>query len=361
MRAKFNGIGSAFLFTMILLLSWEQYVNAEDQAEKAEIFLTNNTSLSVIVTVEPIGMLFNDLFEYSLHSSSSDALFPNRPIIGIQVTVPAGHQVYPVVNHIGTHDPYSSGGLLSTEEHIGYAQYRLTISGWGYVTVDFSDSDYPDLYSSLSLDRDIWLTLEPGFQDNTLYWRADPQNRLALTPNEDIVEIWDQTRIGGPSKIQNRTGFKISSGEGIPLDGSDEPVTHITPGKLFVNLEVQANAIVLSGKSFIIQEPGTQILFSPNKKLTVDGTLTAHGTSANPIVFTANGTSWNGIYFASGSSPAGWVLSSNPTRMLSLSRRQRDTECFSLCAPRLCEIVQTRHGHAEAQCRVATARLGRYI
>jgi hypothetical protein len=137
-------------------------------AEKAEIFLTNNTTSSVSVNVTPIGMIFNDKLEYSLNSSSSHLHFPNKPITGITIDdVDAGYDLYPVVNHIGTLEFYDSSGILSTEKHIGYGRYHVSISGWGYVDVDFSDFDYPVPYSSMGLDRDVWLRLEAN---GDLYW-----------------------------------------------------------------------------------------------------------------------------------------------------------------------------------------------
>jgi len=100
---------------------------------------------------------------------------------------------------------------------------------------------------------------------------------------------------------QNKNGFKLMAGTILPQDGSDAVVTHITPGKLFVNLAVQADATVLSGKTFTV-EAGNTVTFDNNKKLTVNGTLDVNGTTANPVTFTASGTSWSGLYFASGSS-----------------------------------------------------------
>ncbi|RMD62539.1 hypothetical protein D6833_06770 [Candidatus Parcubacteria bacterium] len=155
-------------------------------AEKAEIFFTNNTSNPIDITVSPVGMIFNDLFEYSLFSDSSHPNFKNKNIAGIVVSVDAGHQLYPVVDHIGSKDPYGPDGLLSTEDHIGYGRYRLTIEGWGYVDVDFSDFNYP--YNDLN--NDIFLRMEETGnpqQPYAVYWEGNPD--LLLTPNQDLIQI----------------------------------------------------------------------------------------------------------------------------------------------------------------------------
>jgi len=379
-------------------------------------------------------MLFNDDKVYSLFGSQSGNA-PGEPITGVKKNVNSGTVGY-IVNHISSSIPSPPPPL--DHRHVGYGKYKLTVVEWGHIFVDFSDANYG--YSSGdSRINDIILE----YDGDTLLWASNtaPGNEYQLSPGETI-EIWDQTRVGNGSGPQNKNGFKLMAGTILPQDGSDAVVTHITPGKLFVNLEVQADATVLSGKTFTV-EAGNTVTFDNNKKLTVNGTLDVNGTTANPVTFTASGTSWNGLYFASGSSgtlshctmdklsggwgsgaitisnsspsftdctidvlpgsyvygvsasgsgsspinpifyqstirsasgpalyasgsagyisvhdseiiqnsgnpalraagsssPAGRVLSSNPTRMLSLSRRQQDTEFFSLCAPRLCEML----------------------
>jgi len=287
----------AALFSMVAPLRSQVIL-----AEYAEIFLTNNTTSDVSVTVAPIGMIFNDKREYSLTSSSSHEDFPNKPITGItDVGVSEGFQLYPVVNHIGTLESYS-GGFLSTEDHIGYGKYRVIVTGWGYVDVDFSDFDYP--YAS-GLNNDIFLRLEPS---DRLYWEGGPD--YLLTPNQDLIQIWDQTDIGGSIKNQNKDGFKI------PNISESNPATniplgnHTDRGKLFVNADVLSNVTIINditvanGAWLKIQQPGTQVKFNSGKKLTIDGKITAQGTTANRITFTRNGVSgnWGGIKINSGSS-----------------------------------------------------------
>jgi len=270
-----------------------------NDTKKHELFLVNQQNpASVQVTVEAIGMVFDSFKIYSNKASEAHTRSEVRgdPITGMVVTVLANGLGY-IANHVNTSTPTEP---IIPDRHIGYGKYKVTIGSWGSIYVDFTDANYGYSSSDGGIS-DIILK----FNGDELLWSdtiTSGGTEATLSPN-DTIELWDQTRIGRPSNPRNKNGFRIESPNNtIPLDEPDAVVTHITPGNLFVNLEVQASAIVLSGKSFIIQEPGTQILFSPNKKLTVDGTLTAHGTSANPIVFTANGTSWNGIYFASGSS-----------------------------------------------------------
>jgi len=112
----------------------------------------------------------------------------------------------------------------------------LTVQGWGYIYVDFSDADYG--YSSGdSRINDIILE----YDGDTLLWASNtaPGNEYQLSPGETI-EIWDQTRVGNGSGPQNKNGFK-----------------------LFVNLAVQADATMLSGKTFTV-EAGNTVTFDNN-------------------------------------------------------------------------------------------------
>jgi len=66
---------------------------------------------------------------------------------------------------------------------------------------------------------------------------------------------------------------------------------------------VLSNTTINSGVSVTVPSNG-DIVFANNTSLTVNGTLTANGTSANHIMFDRSGSSgtWNGIVFNSGSS-----------------------------------------------------------
>jgi len=281
-----------------LALSVSSTLAEEPLVANVEIFLKNNTSRTINVQIEPIGMIFNDLLEYSLTSSSQHPNYPNKNITGINIDVPPTMNViFPIVNHIATPQSLENQpGITQNhkDNHIGFGRYRVYIERfnsptWGYVDVDFTDADY----SYSNLNNDIFLRIEESGSSYALYWEGNPD--FLLTPNQDLIEIWNQTRIGSGSKTQNTAGFKIVGNVNIPMG------SHITPGNLFVNLEIQADATVLSGKTFTV-EAGNTVTFDNNKKLTVNGTLDVNGTTANPVTFTASGTSWNGIYFASGSS-----------------------------------------------------------
>ncbi|MCI0551744.1 MAG: T9SS type A sorting domain-containing protein [Anaerolineae bacterium] len=333
-------IKMVFIFSAITVLSittTQKTAYEEVLAEKVEIFLTNNSGVTKGLSVKPIGMIFNDKFEYSLIVSSSHPDFAGKPVTGIEINVPTGiqGQQYGIVNHIGTVEPITDPKYKNT--HIGYGRYRVDISGWGYVDVDFSDSDYPFSYPSYGLDRDIWLILQ---SDGNLYWNGAID--YLIPPNADLLKIWDQSRITNPpkSKPQNKNGFVI------PNISEPAPYTNIpldyegALDKLYVKATVQGNVTVTndisveSGATFTFNVPGTQVKFNSGKKLTVKGTLIAQGTSANPITFTRNGSSgtWGGIRYLSSGSSAGLLRNctiSNADIAVYIDRRSPQIEtCF---------------------------------
>jgi murein DD-endopeptidase MepM/ murein hydrolase activator NlpD len=70
------------------------------------------------------------------------------------------------------------------------------------------------------------------------------------------------------------------------------------------NIELTGYVTVNSGVTLTVNS-GAQIRFAPGKKLTINGTLIANGTIANPIVFTSLNASpspgdWQGIRFTNG-------------------------------------------------------------
>ncbi len=257
-------------------------LQADSTIEPYEIFLTNKTSWPVDISVEPIGMIFNDLKEYAVLSSAThnDLQARNKPITGLSITIPVDDPPNPpyvpknVVNHIATSTPSN----LNPNRHIGYGKYRITIAidqqNFNFsFDVDFSDADYPDNYSSLGLDRDIFLDVRPS--PLRVFWISGitPSNEYQLV-NGDLIQLWDQRRINGSNaiKTQNKGNFTIPTGTNIPLDGTDGVVTHITPGTLYVNPTVQGNVTVTSGKTVALSS-GSGMILNPGVTVSVNGTL----------------------------------------------------------------------------------------
>jgi len=165
---------------------------------KYEVFLSNQSSDPVTVKVEPVGMIFNESLEYSIVSPK----LAGKPITGGVVTVPGQTDRFPIVNHVFTSTPSLQDGL---DKHIGYGKYKVTI-GTFYFYVDFSDSKYSSKYGSGGLSSDLFFK----FTESGSVFMVDGGggNDSELTQGE-IVEIWDQTRIGGSSRTPNKNGFKI--------------------------------------------------------------------------------------------------------------------------------------------------------
>ena len=280
----------------LMLLLWAALLRSEERSTQYyEILLTNNTTESVKVTIEPVGFIFNDLFEYSLRSSIEKEQAPNQLITGDTVYIPAGRELGGVVDHIATR-PQSG-----VYRHIGYGKYKMTVERWGYIYIDYTDSDYPEWYANNFWPRDLFFVLKAS---GDLYWKDENSpNEVKLQPGETI-QIWDQTSIDSELvKSQNKSGFKIpASVTTLPLDGTDNVVTHFTPGKLCVPVTIQANTSIAQGKAFEPQA-GIELSFLSGKTLFVGGTLNALGSSSSPIIFTHNGSgTWDGIQFNSGSS-----------------------------------------------------------
>jgi len=84
----------------------------------------------------------------------------------------------------------------------------MTVSGWGSIYLDFSDSDYPEWYANHGWPRDLFFKLKP---DGSLYWTNEQGDSEYLLDTEQVVAIWDQRFILGPSfvKAQNMSGFSI--------------------------------------------------------------------------------------------------------------------------------------------------------
>lgn len=78
---------------------------------------------------------------------------------------------------------------------------------------------------------------------------------------------------------------------GVPLPQPGETVTWTAAGGPYTICE---NLLVPLGGSVVI-EPGTRVTFEPANTLRVEGTLTAHGTSALPITFDGNRGSSAGL------------------------------------------------------------------
>lgn len=243
-------------------------------------------------------MIFNDKLEYSLKSSSDHEDHPNKPIAGIDIQAPAGAQLCGIGNHIGTHEPIG-GDPIYSEKHIGYGRYRIAIGGWGYVDVDFSDADCPGPYGpQFGLDSDIWLRLDPGQPGapDKLYWYRGNES-YQLTANQDLIEIWDQSRVTEPDKhrTQNRNGFKIPSE--YASESNIPPGNHLNQQKIFINAEVQSDITIIddieveSGAALEFETPGVQALFNSGKKLIINGQLNVSGTSGSPVLFSRSGSS----------------------------------------------------------------------
>ncbi|MFA4906718.1 MAG: FlgD immunoglobulin-like domain containing protein [archaeon] len=80
----------------------------------------------------------------------------------------------------------------------------------------------------------------------------------------------------------------------------------------FGKITVTGDITVTSGVKLTI-DPGTKVAFNSGKKLIIDGTLDAQGTSANHIIFTSSSStpsagSWYGIRFEDSSNDANCIL-----------------------------------------------------
>ncbi len=91
--------------------------------------------------------------------------------------------------------------------------------------------------------------------------------------------------------------FLVSAGT---LTGS-----HVWPTWLS-EYPVHIDYLTVAGGADLTISPGATLNFAATKAFKVDGTLTAHGTASQPIVFTARSAApsagfWQGLYFSSGS------------------------------------------------------------
>ncbi|RMD60749.1 hypothetical protein D6833_09210, partial [Candidatus Parcubacteria bacterium] len=250
------------IVTVLIVAGWPHEPKAEGtNTHKYELLLDNRANNApVVVTVEPVGWIFNDSLVYSLTTSQGHQQ-PGEPITGVTVTIAPGVSLGYVADHANSSTPDS------THRHIGYGKYKVTVGLWGHIYVDFTDADYG--YPSFPGDsrtNDIILK----YDGDTLLWGETPGPggaEFTLTPG-DTIEVWDQTRLNLGSGPQNKDGFKILAGTTVPLDGSDAVVTHIDPQRLFVNAEVLGNITVtrdciVQGATLKLQHPGTTVSFSP--------------------------------------------------------------------------------------------------
>jgi len=302
-EAAMLGLCACVLLVFFALNLSHNSLQADVTAQFYEIYLTNNLTSDVNVTVQPIGMIFNDRKEYSLNTSQSHDN-PGELITGGSVNITEGTFQGNVMNHINTFTPSEEN-----QNNIGFGKYRVTIGGDFYVDIDFSDADYPGPYSGRGMDRDIFLEVRPPFE---VFWLSGLGGGEYQLSDGDLIQLWDQRRINGPNAIknQNKDGFKI------PNISENNPATniplgnHTDRGKLFVNADVLSNVTIINditvanGAWLKIEQPGTQVKFNSGKKLTINGKITAQGTTANRITFTRNGSSgnWGGIKINSGSS-----------------------------------------------------------
>ncbi|MGI0013919.1 MAG: hypothetical protein ACREBU_10840, partial [Nitrososphaera sp.] len=300
-QRKLLGLIMLFCILLVLLSIFSNGLHNALQADEAfepyEIFLTNQTSSSVVVKVEPVGMIFNDIKEYSLISAGTISGTLGQVITGTQVSISAGKIKGGVANHALTSVPNG------VNRHICYGRYRMTVEGVQFY-VDFSDSDYPSAYTMPGLKADLFFAVDAS---ERVLWVSEgypPGGSVVELHSGEIIKIWDQTPVGGSSKTQNKNGFKILAGTNIPLDGTDAVVTHITPGTLYVNANVLGNVTVSSGKTFTVT-PATMLVFASNASLTVNGNLQVVGTASQMIAFDRQSPAyWYGIVInsASGSS-----------------------------------------------------------
>ncbi|MFA4907724.1 MAG: FlgD immunoglobulin-like domain containing protein [archaeon] len=141
--------------------------------------------------------------------------------------------------------------------------------------------NYTPTYNSPVIDKG-----DPDFDRDGISWTSDINDRDLDATRLDIGACYfPQTTVSGTIS-SNTTWY----------------------GKVTVTGDVT----VASGAELII-DPGTKVAFNSGKKLTVNGTLIAQGTSANHIVFTSSSStpspgSWYGIRFEDSSSDVNCIL-----------------------------------------------------
>jgi hypothetical protein len=161
---------------------------------------------------------------------------------------------------------------------VGYGKYQIEILynfgtslGWQTIKtfkMDWSDSDYPSLYQSQSLQNDVMIYVL-GLSDIRFRWGTQPPNPFYPASFYDLSIVNDELKTWYQYyhdtiifKNQNKHGFgSLDTMNTWPIDISnyqneDSIGIHINPGSLYVNLEVQNNHYAWINRSipFIIED-----------------------------------------------------------------------------------------------------------
>jgi len=202
-----------------------------------------------------------------------------------------------------TGDPSGNeGGLLI---------WRIEPSWIHLVPADNEKSDnYQDLdWENLSYSQDAFpICQTQNFNGNTV---PDSKNRYGYDLHYAVQNItWNDVNKTTTMDIYtNAWAGTISSN----TTWNNDVYVY---GDLTVNsgvvLTINADVIVKEGVTFYVS-PGAQLKFASGKKLTINGTLIAQGTSSNHITFTSSNATpsvgdWYGIRFENSSNDANCVI-----------------------------------------------------
>ena len=251
-----------FMRTLILLmclccLSIQSFAEEPDSANAllSELLIWNLSSTdSILVKVIPIGHVFSGDSTHkpiSIWNSSNHIFGGSKRLWRYSSTDSAlRHRFY--LNH----DSYSASNT-TYDSSIGYANYRVEFwryeedefGNWqfvlkDYLTIDYSDADYPWYPSLFGLTNDFFIYYYSPQNIRVKFANAEGVS-IRITETDKEFQIWNQRNSlgGGRFKARNIRWFRTDSNyTEFPIVTSGyTPNGHFLPTSLFVGLRLQHN------------------------------------------------------------------------------------------------------------------------
>ncbi|MFA4906715.1 MAG: right-handed parallel beta-helix repeat-containing protein [archaeon] len=211
----------------------------------------------------------------------------------------------PDILHLNWESAFTSGDAVPD------GSYVLSISGADYVEIaNFHHESNGEKYFMLVNRR------TENSQTMTVQLTSSQETRLI----EDVLasrQPWygDGNRVAYRVLESGENTFvvKLEPGEGRLFRISDGLKGSITKDAYWSGQVITSDNLVLNNGSTLTINPGVNVKVATGKKIIVNGTLIAQGTSANHIVFTSNSSTpsagdWYGIRFEDSSNDANCIL-----------------------------------------------------
>jgi len=298
--------------------------NLSAQEEEA-LFKHNNEVAFVLdgaaeasITVEPAGLVFNDILEYSLQVSDQ---FPwddgEQEALGTSLAGASFNLQLGNIEGAAFESPWpgDSWELLVPPLEVnlllgmlGYGRYRIDINGLVFY-LNTTDGRWNWAYfkeDPRAGDIQFWIRQNGVF--------LETKRRTVEVHQNDEFTTWelfgyDRNRDYTTWAVYGNTWYFAFNGNSIPAAGTPSSVSQFL---LDVNAQFKTDISVAAGKTLSISSfedqndnwIETNLEFDSGKKLIVNGTLNVNGELSANVLFDRSGSSgtWDGIQFNSGSS-----------------------------------------------------------